>query len=86
MKIFKYTLEWEETQTINIPPGFVPLALQPQGAAPTLWAKVDPDAPTKAHTVRIFGTGSELPGNEGVYLGTIQAGAFVFHFFCEEDL
>lgn len=86
MKIYKYPLDWEETQTIRIPAGFVPLALQPQGGVPTLWAKVDPDALPEAHTVRIFGTGAALPGCEGVYLGTIQAGAFVFHFFCEENL
>lgn len=83
MKIYKYPLDWVETQAIRVPAGIEPLALQPQDGVPTLWAKVDEDAILEAHTVYIFGTGAPMPTDPGRYLGTIQAGSFVFHFFME---
>ena len=86
MTIHKYPLKWEETQIIDVPPGAEPLALQAQNGVPTLWAKVNEDAILEPRTVRIFGTGAPMPADPGRYLGTIQAGCFVFHFFMEVSL
>jgi hypothetical protein len=86
MTIHKYPLKWEETQIIHIPSGAEPLALQPQNGVPTLWAKVDEDAILEPRMVRIFGTGALMSADPYRYLGTIQAGSFVFHFFMEVSL
>ena len=86
MIIHKYPLQWEESQTIRVPAGIEPLALQPQNGVPTLWAKADEDAILEPRMVRIFGTGAPMSADPGRYLGTIQAGSFVFHFFMEVSL
>ena len=54
-----------------------------QGEVPTAWAIVNPDEPYEAITLRIVGTGHNLPDEPGRFLGTfqMQGGALVFHAF-----
>lgn len=84
MKIYKYPLVWNGRQTLIAPPLHA-LDLQDQKGVPTIWAIVDETAAPIEQTVCIYGTGDTIPGDPGEYLGTIQAGSFVYHFF-KEDL
>lgn len=83
--IFKYPLDVVGEQTITVPSGAVPLAVQAQDGSLCLWAMVETMQPTmeRRRVVRIFGTGHPVPPNHGAYVGTVQMmdGAFVWHVF-----
>jgi hypothetical protein len=64
-----------------MPRGARILALQMQAGTPTVWAVVNPDAPLEPRPLIIVGTGQLVPTDAGVYIGTWQSGAFVFHVF-----
>lgn len=71
---------------LELPRGARPLTVQMQRNTPTLWAEVDPSAPTERRTVYIEATGAELEHPSGVeYVSTFQAsqGALVFHVFID---
>jgi hypothetical protein len=44
-----------------------------------IWALVDPEAPTAARTICIYGTGH--PCGEEAHIGTVEIGPFVWHVF-----
>lgn len=51
-----------------------------------VWAIVNPDAPTKNHTLVVFGTGERRLDQEcHIYIGTWFNGPFVWHLFSEEE-
>jgi hypothetical protein len=79
--IWKYNLSLVDEQVIEIPASASNLTLQMQGGGPRLWALVDPTAPTVKRTIRMFGTGHPVPDDIMAYLGTVQDGPFVWHFF-----
>jgi hypothetical protein len=86
-RIFKYTLETQDKQFINLPKGAEFLTLQTQFNEPQLWALVDPNEKEKEERcIEIFGTGHPVNYDMGVdrkYLATYQIddGNFVFHAF-----
>lgn len=84
MIIYKYPLQWEDSQTLQIPDLQRPLAVQLQHNVPVLWAFVDENGKPAPHRIRIYGTGNRMPPEPGEYIGTIQVGGFVFHFFRDE--
>ena len=81
--IHKFNLKIQYTQEIEMSTGAILLRVQKQVTTGlfALWALVDTDRPKEMRTVCIAGTGHQLPENWGVYLDTVQDGAFVWHFF-----
>lgn len=81
--IWKTTLRVEDEQTVTMPLGFEILAVQMQHGAVCLWAIVHTAAIPEQRTIYMRGTGHQMNGKEGRYLGTIQLqdGALIFHVF-----
>jgi hypothetical protein len=67
---------------VVMPVGSQLLCVQMQNGIPCIWAIVDPEAPKEKVNIRVYGTGHEIPEDAGLgYLGTVQDGPFVWHFF-----
>jgi hypothetical protein len=81
--IHKFTLAIQDVQVLALPRFSQPLSVQMQHGSPQLWAMVNTEEPKADYTVLCYGTGHEvqpLPvGYE--FLGTIQFGSLVFHYF-----
>lgn len=90
--IFKYPLELpsEEgaSQTLLLPAEALILNVQVQNDIPVLWAEIQTDMPVRPRKICVYGTGWDLHsvkrGYRG-YLGTVQIGPFVWHYFDETD-
>ena len=84
MRIWKWTLQVTDLQSLALPEGAKLLAVQAQGDMPQLWALVDEKALIEHRTFATYGTGNPTPdGDLGQYVGTYQThgGALVFHVF-----
>ena len=82
--IWKFPLEVKPSQTIEMPIGADLLYVDQQNGQLCLWASVDTEVPTEKVTFRVYGTGQEIKGEEGLhYLGTTLAQGFVWHVFEE---
>jgi hypothetical protein len=84
MRIWKWTLEVTDLQTILMPEGAHVLSVQTQDDVPQLWALVDETMPTEPHTFATYSTGHRLPyrTDYGRFIGTYQIkGMLVFHVF-----
>lgn len=87
--IWKFPFDTADTVTIKMPTHSKVLTVQTQHGQPCLWAIVDPHAPQKETSFRVYGTGHPLPtyGPDetvtGRYVGTYQQleGDLVFHMF-----
>ena len=86
--IWKFKLETEGYQTIQMPEGAEILVLQVQFEEPCLWALVDPsdDVIEVGRHIEIIGTGNpmtELEHGHHKYIGTYQQyqGQLVLHVF-----
>jgi len=77
--IWKYTLQIDDGEMIDMPRGARPLAVQVQAGDMCLWAAVDSRAPLVRHKFNIGGTGHPLP--DGEYIGSVQDGPYVWHIF-----
>ena len=75
MQIWKHNIQ-PGPQTIQMPQGAELLHVATQGRLPTLWIKVDPDAPLVARSICVCCTGEDI---EGEYVGTYQLDWFVGH-------
>jgi hypothetical protein len=98
MKIWKYDIPPKDYFVLNMPRYAFILTLQKQGEIPCLWVQV-PNAeyfPSKEieyeeREFSVVGTGWEIGpmeiGNAGYYVGTWQAGPFVWHLYekCHES-
>jgi hypothetical protein len=83
--IHKYPLELaEERVVISMPAGAQVLRVAAQHGRPCIWAVVNTEAPMVEREFRVAGTGRELPGYPGEYVGTCDIGEYVWHVF--EDL
>lgn len=84
-RIFKYQLQLQPSQSLQLPGGAVVLTLQVQHGQACIWALVDDSNPLVTRTFRIVGTGHQLPEGPHYYVGTYQTdgGAFVWHVFGE---
>jgi hypothetical protein len=80
--IFKYRLDGG-TNTIEMPQGARILSLALQRGVPHVWALVDQKMPTVLRTIRVYGTGHDMPDDPGHFIGTflIRDDSFVFHAF-----
>lgn len=84
MKVFKYPLKIVERQTIEMPSNSNLMCVQLQGGTPVLYAAVDDladSADVRNVVIGMAGTGHDIPADVIGYIGTIQMGAFVWHFF-----
>lgn len=88
MRIWKWTLQRSDLETLQMPACAQPLTIQVQNGngEPQLWALVDEDAPLLPRTFATYMTGEyllDLPeGQERVYIGTYQLyHGMVFHVF-----
>jgi hypothetical protein len=87
MRIWKWTLEVTDEQSLSMPYGAEILCIQSQRGFPQLWALVDENAPVVERTFETYGTGNLMPDNySGKYIGTYQIHneELVFHVFEEE--
>jgi hypothetical protein len=57
------------------------LSLQMQNGVPCLWVLHDLSKPVFDRKFVLYGTGYPLPDNPGVFIGTFQYTALVFHLF-----
>lgn len=89
MKIFKYTLEPESRQVVELPRGATILSVGADVHMEDnlcLWALVDPDAHPEVRVIRIHGTGYDVVTPERLtYIGTaiMRSLSFVWHVFEE---
>jgi len=82
--IWKFELNPDDTQSIEMPEFAQILCIQTQNLKPCLWALVEPENRKVKRTFEIFGTGYNIPSNrERQYIGTFQTdnGFYVFHCF-----
>lgn len=84
MRVWKYTLRIVDLQTLQIPIGARFLSVQMQEGQPQIWALVDENAQLEPRSLAIYCTGQPIWNNPGLFIGTFQVGAFVFHVFEEE--
>ena len=83
MKVYKYNLD-HRMNKISMPPGAELLSVGDQHGRMVLWAKVDDTADSVEYRrVFVAGTGHELPGSCGKFIGAIMTGGgnFVWHVF-----
>lgn len=82
-RIWKYDLEFDLEQTVEMPIGAQILDVQRQGMLISMWAICDPDALKEARKFAIYSTGLWLPENPGKYIATFQwiPENLVFHVF-----
>lgn len=59
------------------------LTVQMQGDIPTLWVEVDTRSGFEEVSIAIVGTGNPMPENYHAYLGTVQEGPMVWHYFAK---
>lgn len=83
-RIFKYALEIEDKQYIEMPKDCDILDAQFQGGTLCVWAMVEPENAMRRIQFRIYGTGHPLPDNFGTYVATVQQGHLVWHLFVIE--
>lgn len=87
MKVFKYQLSMQATQTLMLPENAEVLHMALQDGRPTLWCLVD-SSQTTPKTPRLFRqdfTGFELGDKPGTYHGTFVVNDMVIHVFEDES-
>ena len=84
--IWKYSLNIEGRQVIEMPTGAQIIAVQTQKGMPQIWAIVNPDNRKESRAFCIYGTGHVHDDIPGEYLGTFQFndGLLVFRVFEEK--
>lgn len=84
LTIYKYKLDGQTTH-VEVHKDAIILCVQSQRNDVCIWALVDPRAPKQVRIFHIFGTGSGVPDEDLVYIGTCQTheGKFVWHVFEE---
>jgi len=84
-RIFKYTLEITDFQTIELPKGYELLTVKMQNGNACIWCLIDEEAEKEAVNFEVFGTGHEIGYDMGIdrkYIGTyFLDNGLVFHLF-----
>jgi len=83
MRIYKWTLEITDEQTLPMPANAEILCVQIQHGEPQLWALCDEVQFPGKRTIYIYGTGNPISKNPGKYIGTFQThnGKLIWHVF-----
>ncbi|MFB5946100.1 DUF7352 domain-containing protein [Albibacterium profundi] len=81
--IYKYEIHIKETFTLSLPVGANILCFKSnrQTSKMYLYAKVDTEASNEQRSFALVGTGAPIDFNNGVYIGTVKVGFFVWHLF-----
>jgi hypothetical protein len=79
--IWKFAFPIVGQFTLDLPRGARVLHTELQQGQATLWAEVDPDAPTVPFHFAIVATGGPIPPGDVRYIGTFQAPPFVWHLY-----
>lgn len=81
--IWKFPLQAEPDQTIEMPYGAKIIAVQSQNDVPHIWAECSVGSKMVTRRFRVIATGEEVDSFMGTYLGTVQihAGMFIFHIY-----
>ena len=88
--IYKYILDLEHEQILNMPDGAKFLSAQAQKGKICVWAIVDPDELPVEYTFNVYGTGHPLPEDlvkkiekcgSGCFIDTVQMSGLVLHVF-----
>lgn len=85
--IWKYPLEFTDTQNVMMPEGAEILTAQLQnGGGLCVWALVNPGAPQQRREIEVLGTGNPAPEAKRRYIATVQmqGGKLVWHIFERE--
>lgn len=83
-KIYKYGLELEDEQTIEMPLDAQILSVANQRGVLCLWAMVIPGIAMEKRTIEIIGTGNPIASRiSGIkkFIGTVVIEPFVWHVF-----
>ena len=72
MRIWKWTLDLTDVQTVEVPAGAKLLSAQVQHDEPQLWALCDENAPKEPRKIALYGTGNPIPDDPGEYIATFQ--------------
>lgn len=89
LKVFKYELEIDDEQKIELPERATILALEVQRNVPCLWCLVDPKDQKIARQILCYGTGQPMPSDilvEFDFVATTQHsnGDLVLHWLVEK--
>lgn len=81
--VWKYLLDQGALNTLTIPARATILHVAEQHSRITLWAEVDPSAPTERRAFEIVGTGNPITSEHSHHVGSLlaQGGALVFHIY-----
>jgi hypothetical protein len=81
--VWKFPLEAERRQTIQMPTGAKVLKVDMQRGVPTMWALCERTWENEDREFLLVGTGVELPVEAGEHVGSFLArdGEFVWHVF-----
>jgi len=81
--IYKYELVMADTQEFFMPKKAVILDVQFQNEKMCVWALIDTEDTLTTKRFTIIGTGNPISKDifPGLYIGTVQTGAFVWHVF-----
>ena len=83
MRIFKYPIaSVDDVVEVEMPFEAYILDVQMQHGRPVIWAMVDPDSGLVKRHFQVVGTGNHVNFRvRPLYVGTVQDGSFVWHFF-----
>ncbi len=82
--IFKYQIRrLSDVVIVKMLKGAKVISVAEQGGILCLWAEVDVSEPMEERVFRIAGTGHNLGGDEGRYIGSVvcSGGALVWHVY-----
>lgn len=83
--IYKYQLHKMKVMPMEVAKPLQFLTIQIQQGVPTFWIIADTDAPKEVWNIHCYGTGWEIEYKESlIYLGTVQEGSYVWHYFYEK--
>lgn len=85
MTIFKYRLDIENLQIIEMPIGAQILHVDNQRGELCLWALVTPGMITKDRVIEIIGTGQPMDDYSRKHIGSAVVGPYVWHVFERMD-
>jgi len=80
--IWKFQLEVEDIQLVEMPVNAEILTLQVQNGRPCIWALVNPDEEKIKIGIEIYGTGHTIPEANRRYIGTFQLKGRLLGYHC----
>lgn len=83
-EIWKWVLPVQAEFELEMPVFPQLLTVQLQDNTPVLWAIVSPEMTKEGHKFYCVGTGHEFIDHNKQYIGTVQDGPLVLHYFMEK--